>query len=455
MYMPTSVQRQHLAIHGAVLFAILIPLYYFSWQYHTAHPWRTSSQRAPRPPSTDFVGDWLDVHVVEPFNPSAIGAYCNATKWRPNLVFRIDNVNGSIEDVRGNVADFLFFALEAGASIILPDVSNRDQRNPDREGHNSAPFDTLFDEEWFIHAMSEACPQMGIYKSPDLDTLPEALPAKYIPLSVRTDILPDNSRKAYREHLDSWLKSQPAYSTDQVTLVDVEIFSTLWKIDTRSLPPSFRRSLPQVIRTNPSIRRVAALVAQSLSTQHPSMALDPRDAIPLAAFYGALLDIPDNPPQDKLPHSANANFSTQTDAYIAHALSLDLPLVYAASSNSSTLALFRDKAAHHNPPLSVVTKTDLIPFSALQELEDLSSDQKMLVDYELLLRCSVFAGFVNSTLAFNVALTRAQRREDEAWVGDPWRIRHLVSGLVFDDGVSRIVGRDGWREERLPRGMWP
>lgn len=455
MHLPTAVGKQHPAVYVAVFLAFLIPLYCLSWQFHAAHPWLTPSYRAKRPPSLDFVGDWLDVHLVEPFNPSDISAYCNTSEWRPNLVFRLDKVNGSIGDIRGNLVDFLFFAIEAGASIVLPDLSFRNQKVDSDEEFDPVLFDSLFDGEWLLKAMSEACPQVAIYRSPDVDTLPKALPAKYIPNSRRVDLLPTYSRTAYSEHLDDWLKSQPAYNSEQVSLVNIEISSSVWEIDTRSLPPFFRRSFPQLIRINPSLRRLAALAVQNLAIQHPAIAFDPRDAIPYAAFCGIYLDIPAERPNDTLPHSLNANFTAQTDAYIAHALSRDMQLIYAASSNGSTLALFREKAAQHTPALSVITKADLIPPEALEEFEGLTWDQKSLVDYEVLLRCSYFAGFVNSTLAFNVAVTRAQRREDEAVAIDPWRVKHLDRGVVFEDGISRIVGRDEWREERVPRGMWP
>jgi len=89
----TAIEKQHPSMYGAVFLAILIPLYYVSWQYHTAHAPRG---RTTRPPSTDSVAEWLDVHLIEAFNPSAIEAYCNTTEWRPNLVFNLDNANGGV-----------------------------------------------------------------------------------------------------------------------------------------------------------------------------------------------------------------------------------------------------------------------------------------------------------------------------------------------------------------------
>jgi len=457
MQLPTSIQKQHPSVYGVISLTILIPLYYVSWQYHTAH---APSSRATRPPSTDFVADWLDVHLVEGFNPSAVEAYCNTTEWRPNLVFNLENANGGYGNIRGNMLDFLFFAIEAGASIMLPGMASRSQTDITNIWASRAPFDHFFDEAWFLSAMSQACPQMTIYKPEPDQSLDEALPGNYLPPSRRLDADPKNTRKAYLAHLDAWLTSKkPSYTpSDSSSLTLVNLERTLWEIDTRSLPPSFRRSFPQILRPNPSIRRLAALTVQNLALANPSIPLDPRSAIPQRAFHGSHL----RTEADALAAgwnsatSLNSNYSSQTDAYIAHALSHNLRLMYVASGNASELERFTSKAAAHNPPLAVTSKLSLLSQSALEELDALTWDQQALVDYEVLQRSSVFAGFVKSSFSFGVVMARAQRLSDGARVVmDPLRVQHSDVGICWDDGVSRVVGRDGWHEGRIPRGMWP
>jgi hypothetical protein len=277
LYIPTTVNKQLPALYAAGVFVILAPLYYISWQYSTAH---ASLSRTIRSPSDDFVGDWLDVHLLEPFNPSAVGVYCNTTIWRPNLIFNLANANGGIGNACGNILDFLFVSIEAGASIVLPGIASRSATDISNVWASRASFDLFFDEDWFLDAMSDACPQMTIYKPNDGQQLSEALPGNYLPQSHRMDVSPENTRQALLAHLDAWLSTKPAYSLDNITLVNLE--RTLWDIDTRSLPASFRRNFPQVFRTNPSVRCLAALTAQNLALQNPLILLDPRDAIPRA-----------------------------------------------------------------------------------------------------------------------------------------------------------------------------
>jgi hypothetical protein len=387
MQLPGAINKQHPALYTAGLFVVLIPLYYVSWQYNIAH---VLPSRVVHPPSNDFVTDWLNVHLVEPFNPSAVGAYCNTTEWWPNLVFNLANANGGVGNVRGNILDFIFFAIEAGASIMLPGMASRSQSDISNVWASRAPFDHFFDEAWFLDAMSQACPQMAIYKPTEGQEVAQSLPGNYLPQTCRMDSNPEATKQSYLEHLNSWLSTQPTYHPDNTTLVNLE--RTLRDIDTRSLPSSFRRSFPQILRTNPSIRRLAALATENLALQNQNLPLDPRAAIPPSTFYGAHSRTEADAQIAGWNSAPNTNFSAQTDAYIAHALAHNLKLIYAASGNASELAGFRKKAAAHSPPLSVTSKLDLLPPSgaARQELEALTWDQQALVDYEVLQRCSVF-----------------------------------------------------------------
>jgi hypothetical protein len=456
MQLPTAIQKQHRSVYGAVFLTILIPLYYVSWQHHTA---LEPPSRVVRPNSTDFVADWLDVRLIDDFNPSAIEAYCKTTEWRPNLVFNLENANGGYGNVRINILDFLFQAIEAGASIMIPGINSRSQTDIVNLGAGRVPFDHFFDEAWFISAMSTACPQMKIYK-PDPDKLLGNALGSYHSQTRRLDQDPQNTRKASRAHLDAWITSQkPDYDpSDSTSLNLVNLGCGLWEVDTRSLPSSFRRSFPQVLRFSPSIRRLAALTVQSLALAYPSILLDPRDPTPPKAFHGSHL----RTEADALAagwngaDAPNCNYSSQTDAYISHALAHKLRVMYVASGNASELERFTAKAAAHRPPLTVTTKLSLLPRSALEELDALAWDQQALVDYQVLARSSVFAGFVKSSFSFGLVVARAQRLSDEGRVVmDPFGVRHMDPDVCWDDPIGRLVGRDNWHERQIPRGQWP
>lgn len=452
MHLPAISTKQRPAVYAAILVVTLVPLYYASWRYRVAHPYSNPSTRHARPPSTSFVADWQHTQLVEPFNPSAIVSYCNKTTWRENLVFNLESADGGVGNARGNILDFLFFALEAGASIMLPGLASKSETDSSNTLASSAPFDTLFDQRWFVHAMQDACPQMTIYKpEPDHKTA-DALPGIYQPLSRRVDVDKQNTKQAYLQHLENWLKGKQEFKPGEPTLVNVE--STVWEVDTSSLPQGFRRSFSQLLRSNPETRRLAAAAVQHLALRCP-IHIDPRDPVPPNAFYGAHLHVEYDAQAASWLNEPNANFSTQTDAYIADALKHKLRVIYAASDNETDLERFKLKAAEHRPSLNVTSKLDLLPAHELENLHKLTLDQQALVDYEVLQRSSVFGGFINSTLGYSIAMARAQWGEDAGRVVDPWRVLHSEVGVAFDDGISRIFGRDVWREQRAPRGTWP
>lgn len=449
-----SLASQPPAIHAVILLVTLAPLYYASYQYRLSNPYGGAKPIQDEiPTSADFIREWLDTHVISPFNPSPLATYCNRTDWHPNLVFNLDNANGGIGNVRGNILDFVFYAIEAGASIILPGMAARSQEDLSNVWDSRAPFDAFFDEEWFMSTMAAACPQMAIYKPESHhQLLAEALPGNYLPRSRRMDSDEGNTKQAYLEHLDSWLKEKPEFQPENLTLVNLE--RTLWEIDTRSLPFGFRRNFGQLLRINPAVRRLAALVAQYMASEY-SLLLDPRDAIPKKAFFGAHLRTETDAKNAGWLNEPHSNFSAQTDAYIAQALKHKLKVIYTASGNATDLARFKAKAAAHRPALNVTSKFDLLPQNEAAALQELSWDQQALVDCEVLQRCSILGGITKSSFSFNIALTRNQRLEDLGRAMDPWFVMHKEDGAAFDDGISRMIGRDEVHEKRIPRGMWP
>ncbi|KAK0805939.1 hypothetical protein LTR59_003757 [Friedmanniomyces endolithicus] len=326
------------ASHAALVVVTLLPLYLASYRYRLWHPYGgTGSTAVDALSSATFVADWLDVHVIQPFHPSAIAAYCNRSEWHPNLVFTL--VDGAEDGMAENVLDFPFYTTEAGASIVLPSFA---AHGAGRAGggitQENMPFRMLFDETWFLSSMTQARPQMAIYKPEQDHKMADALPGTYLPKSRKVDMDLRNTKKAFLEHLDVWLKEKPEFEPDQLTLVNVE--RTPWQVDTRNLPQEFR-------------------------------------------------------------------------------------------------------------PL------ELLPAAEIAVLKESIALQRALLDYEVLKRSSVFGGSPKRSSSYNIALTRNQWLVDQGRMNDPWFVVHEDVGAAFDDGVSRVVGRDRVFEQLIPRGMWP
>jgi hypothetical protein len=77
-------------------------------------------------------------------------------------------------------------------------------------------------------------------------------------------------------------------------------------------------------------------------------------------------------------------------------LEANLSVIYAASGDPTDLERFKTKAAANDPPLTVVTKWDLLSESEGKTLaESFHWDQQGLVDLEILWRSSVFGGLAS------------------------------------------------------------
>ncbi|KXT15007.1 hypothetical protein AC579_7778 [Pseudocercospora musae] len=453
---------------AAIILFTLLPLYYASYQYRIRHPYNISpfenfdhhTPHLHRPSEAEWIRSWLSTSLIHPFNPSPLATFCNqtTTPWRPNLVLNLENANGGIGNIRGNFLDFLFQAIEVGASIMLPGMATRSRENLANVWASRATLGEFFDEEWFLRVLREACPDMRIFHGEEEEGM-DVLEGIWVPRSRRVDedVEGGNSRKGLVEGLDEFLRLRGKGEGEGGRNVVVNVERRLWDVDTRGGVGvrGLRRNFGQILRVKPGIRRLSAVVVQRLEARYGvNVEIDPSDAIPKNAFFGAHL---------RTEADAKAvgwvdgpmTFENQTDAYIREAVKSGLGIMYVASGNSTDLERFRQKAAMHKPPVTVTSKMDLLPANEVAILEGMSWDQQALVDYEVLLRCSRFGGIVKSSFAYNIAMTRNQWLEDQGRVIDPWRVQHSEVGVAFDDGLSRIIGRDEFHEHRIPRGMWP
>ncbi|EME79496.1 uncharacterized protein MYCFIDRAFT_87327 [Pseudocercospora fijiensis CIRAD86] len=338
---------------------------------------------------------------------------------------------------------------------MLPGMASRASDDLANVWATRSPFEAFFDDEWFLKILGDACPDMAVYRHEEGMEMVQALEGKWVPRSRRVDEEKENSREALRQSLDGFLKENKGFDKEGLNLVNVE--RTLWDVDTRAglQVRELRRNFGQMLRIKPGVRRLAAVVVQNLEARYGlNIEIDPRDAIPNDAFFGAHLRTEADAKAVGWVDGA-MNFENQTDSYIREAVKSGLGIMYVASGNATDLERFRQKAAMHKPPVTVTSKLELLPANEVAKLKEMSWDQQALVDYEVLLKCSRFGGIVKSSFAYNIAMTRNQWLEDQGRVIDPWRVQHSEVGVAFDDGLSRIIGRDEFHEHRIPRGMWP
>lgn len=367
--------------------------------------------------------------------------------------------------MRGNVLDFLFTAIEMGASIILPGMASRQEDNLSNVWGGRQELSAMFDEAWLVNMLGKTCPEMKIYKIEEGMEMVPAVEGVWTSRTRRVDEGFGNTAKEGWEALKGWLSGNEDFKRRyggvemlsravEGEVVVVNLGRTLWDMDTRSLPRGLRRNFGQLVKVGAMYKGLAALVVWRL-VERFGLDLDPSEAVPRGQFYGAHLRTADDAKNAGWMDVEGMNASAQMEEYIGHAKEHKLRVIYVASGNIEDVERLKQKAATEVPQIAVVSKTDLLPAHEASALSEFSWDQQALVDWEVLKRCSVFGGIVKSSFAYNIAMTRNQYLEDRSIVSEPWAVLHSEHNMAFDDGLSRIFGRDEWHERRIPRGMWP
>ncbi|KAI4765604.1 hypothetical protein E4T51_01428 [Aureobasidium sp. EXF-12344] len=413
-----------------------------------------------------FIQEWMDNQIGNPPNRSAIALLCRKPeiKWRPTVVMDLDDANGGIGNVRGNIFDFLGLAILSGSSIMLPSFQSRSAEDLSALWNGKIPFTTFFDTDHFVDTFAAACPKMEVYMPSTNNSLLPPLANRYGMPSMRQDLWPEtvgtdtpNTPEAAVKDFNHWLSAQPDYDPKKTTLVSVG--RTLWEgLDTRALPSAVRRDFGNSLRLIPEVRRLAAIVTYNLALKYHLHNIDPRLPYYPSSFLGAHLRTESDAKAagwlDNGGANAHATYDGQTDAYLSQAVENDLSIIYVASGNSSEISRFAEKAWHLHS-FNVTSKASLLFGPDLAALEALSWDQQGLVDYEVLRRSSSLAGFARSSFAFNIAITRNEFVDvnKEALRLQPGDVRK--EDVAFEDGLSRIWGRFEWQEERMLRGAWP
>ncbi|KAF2209028.1 hypothetical protein CERZMDRAFT_47979 [Cercospora zeae-maydis SCOH1-5] len=441
----------------ATLVLTLVLLYYASDKLHTrsneSHRFETSTRLLNR---TEWQREWLNTDLLQPFDPVPIRAKCNKTEWFSNLVFDLAGANGGVGNIRAEFLDFLFFAIESGASIVLPQMAVRREDNLfDVWGAGHANFSNMFDDFWFHEAMSEACPQMKLYSSvEELGHSWRKEEQMYDPRFPRSR--KDSSEGAWIQQTKAWLADH--HITGDAPAV-VKIEHTMWETNTRGERPAFRRALGMLLRVRPDVRRYAAIAMFNMAMTE-AMDLSPTDRIHRQAFYGAHLRTEADtisagwlaPPSDL---EFGLNFTAQTTFYMEAAVAHGLSIIFAASGNASEVEHFKQIAAANRPPLIVLSKWDLLSKTEAEALRAMHWDRQALVDLEILRRCSVFGGMAKSSFAFLIAVARTTYMEEHSMIQDPWFAPHRNTMVAFENKLSKIWGRNQLNEERVPKGAWP
>ncbi|CAK7200836.1 hypothetical protein SEUCBS139899_003535 [Sporothrix eucalyptigena] len=367
-----------------------------------------------------------------------IRAMCDATKFQPGLVWHCELVNGGIGNVGNMWLNCVRFAIEAGATtIIVPRIGARSEKvlfNLGDDAH-SVELDTLYDVDYFINNWKEACPQMRAVRTekevPGIPPLSEApaIRANSFSAPRMRELMLDT--KSWRAGFDDWMtKNVPVYqnmSAKEPLRIRQRLALSNWNREAHSA--DFADSFPRLFRFPQKMRRLAAATLWNLEkktgkivvsdailfpdlvmvSSDDKTSLDDsssivttlgKDRLPAQGYLGAHLRVAEDAKMANWP-----GYEAQAPAYLDEAERSSLSVVYLATGSAQHREMFHADASARN--IQVVTKEDLLEPDELTELQSLTWDQQAIIDFEVLVHSSRFAGFVRSSFSWVIAIRRS------------------------------------------------
>ncbi|CAK4034788.1 Hypothetical predicted protein [Lecanosticta acicola] len=434
----------------AVAFITLLPLYYASFQfrYHGSAPsFMTNLRPLKEIPQQVFVETALQHQVSDPFDIDPLRELCQNRKPRNDIIISCAPGTGGVGNIRSYMLHCTRFAMEAGASMLLPHFHRRSKSDLFELFGDVADFEHFFDREHFVTTMQSACPHMQILDSPEEDwsNANTEIPHWGLALNVSTQLHPS----PWRREFDAWFEENFAQVPKPVLLTSGDPGRDRAVMDDGM---GVYYTIGRVLEFRPDARRLAMLCVEALSRRF-HLAIDPTRNIYPHSYMGAHLRLD----SDAVKAGWPVDFEQQTDWYINQTLTHDLRTIYAAGGTDSDLARFAAKAK--NFQIDVVSKHELLLGNELKELKNLLWDQRGLVDFEVLLRGSQYGGYARSSFSHNIAFRRRYNSfmKDGGGGGEGARDPFLESvENHYQDELSVVYGRfdAAWEDEGV-RTMWP
>jgi hypothetical protein len=392
-----------------------------------------------------FIEEAMAHDIDGSWDNRTISALCQSRIWVDGLIIKCDAPEGGVANVRNVVLNCVRYAIEAGGAsyspfsfpsfpwtselnifstatgFVIPEISVLTAQ----ETQTPVALSHFFDLEHLKSSLTATCPQMTLYDHQnDLYNFPStAKSVEIVPGSLNRGPLlhqtiltnPGNWSANFLEALNA---SHPEPFT-AVKPVLVNIGTPLLQFPLSYDDPYLISNFGRLLIQRPDVRRIAAAVLYALSKKH-SLNLDPGKITP-GKFYGAHLRTGND-----AKVAGWTGYEVQSANYLATAEHYKLPAIYLVSSSVASIAAFTVKAA--NLSIATETKDTLLGGAELRgekgfedewrALERMNWDVQLLVDYEVLLRSSIFGGVWESSFSWGVAMRRhVVASGDGGWKG--------------------------------------
>jgi hypothetical protein len=231
--------------------------------------------------------------------------------------------------------------MHEGFSFIVPTISlrsNDDLSLLESDGDTSLEY--TFNRELFVSRLTAACPQMVIYDNVENATKPELEILHYPTRIGQLCVLPPN--------VNAWLTSHRKICDD---------------------PAGFATNFGSLLTFPASIYYLAFSVLHTLNERY-NLSISPFALSSPTPYMGVHL----RTSEDAIK-AGWSSYEVQSKHYLSLAASRSFSTIYVASGNATSIFQFTMEAAALSPPVTIVTKEDLLSADELMELRALTWDQ--------------------------------------------------------------------------------
>jgi hypothetical protein len=440
----SGISRRYIVL-GSILVVTLWLWLALDKQYSPAHiVWSVYNEG---PTGQMGVTQRMDVFNFPPVKSQAIRDVCATTDWNSSLVFTCDNNHGGIGHVRNSILNCVRYAMAAGGSLVMPSIALREDDEmgsthvedhdemeethshiDKRHGYGRQGMEYMFDKNHFVESLRLSCPEMTLIRDMEgsitdrrRGLLPESL-FQNVPTSGIEH--PDQ----WPMKLDAWIdKNMARYPKEEPIIIDLE--QSFLHYPTDSDGHAFAHSFGNILKFRSDVRRLATKILHEMADWY-EMPMNLSQPIIVPSYFAAHLDTASPYLEERhVTDPLYSHFQAQTSAYLEHASSAHLKLMYVASGNVQDIHKLSLQAADFG--VSVTHKEDLLKGSDFEQMEGLRWDQRALVDYLVLLKAQEFAGVGHSPFSWQVAMTRHEH-------GD--KSRGKLEREVYTDGLSTLYG---------------
>ncbi|PVH84718.1 hypothetical protein DL98DRAFT_410428 [Cadophora sp. DSE1049] len=339
---------------------------------------------------------------------NGLSPLCRQTKWTKGLWLHCHSycgpnktsVCGGLNNARNRIQTCIRLAIDAGAGLILPSATERDEDQLVKtNGAVRVCPEVFWNIDYLQTFLQEQCPQLKLRMCDDrtgIKHIVETPERHYLDAA--------HSNGTFRQFVQEAFDKSPLNLTDvsakNPAVVNFGDSFIGWDYKKSGELMTLRKALFKVIKFNQNLLDMGSKIGQ-----HPKLNN--------GAYIGVHLRGEDDWPDEFGAVADQMRFYTAEIQRIRKAVSYNIKTVYVSCGDEGAIQRFRDILK----PLGFIveSKSTLLASSngTLAQVESLAFDQKAIVEYQTLVDARFWMGLVMSSMSSLIAYARSIDNEED------------------------------------------